>query len=174
MPTGPAAESLRKAQLRLARLQHELGSEHTDTFEAEQCVVALMAQSGRHAEALTLAHDLIARAEGILGPKHRVVLALSWNIGCCTYALGDVEDALPKLDSAVAEASRALGPSDPSTVLRSIGVVRMLVEAGRTDAARERLTALEISYPDLPSWHVYKLQLQEAEGYLAAREQPTG
>lgn len=75
----------------------------------------------------------------------------------------------------MADASQALGPSDLSTVLRSVGVIRMLIEAGRADTARERLTALENSYPDLPSWHVYKLQFQEAEGHLAARQQqPTG
>lgn len=173
MPTGPAAESLRKARQRLAQLQHELGPEHASTLEAEQCVVALMMQSGRYAEAITLAQDLITRAEGILGPKHRVVLALQWNIGCCMYALGNIEGGLHKLDGAVADASRALGPSDLSTVLRSIGVIRMLIDAGRTETARERLTALEASYSDLPDWHVYRLQFQKAQDHLAARHQPT-
>jgi hypothetical protein len=175
MPTGPAAESLLKAQERLARLRQDPGAECADTLEAEQSVVILMTQSDRHAEALALAQDLVARAEGILGAEHRLVLALKWNIGCCTYALGDIEDGLRKLDSAVADASRVLGPSDMSTVLRSVGVIGMLIEAGRADTARERLTALENSYPELPSWHVYKLQFQEAEEHLAARrQQPTG
>jgi hypothetical protein len=173
MPAGPVSESLRKAEQRLARLRQDLGAEHADTLEAEQCVVVLMMQSGRHAEALTLAQDLVARAEGILGAQHRLVLVLHWNIGCCTYALGDIEGGLYKLDSAVADASRALGPSDLSTVLRSIGVIRMLIDAGRTETARERLTTLEASYSDLPDWHVYRLQFQKAEDHLAARQQPT-
>jgi len=145
------------------------------TLSSWLCTFRTRRVCDRHAEALALAQDLVARAEGILGAEHRLVLALKWNIGCCTYALGDIEDGLRKLDSAVADASRVLGPSDMSTVLRSVGVIRMLIEAGRTDTARERLTALENSYPDLPSWHVYKLQFQEAEEHLAARQQqPTG
>jgi hypothetical protein len=47
----------------------------------------------------------------------------------------------------------------------------MLIE---TDAARERLTALETKYADLPSWHVFRHEFQEAEEHLAARQQPTG
>jgi len=174
MPIGPASESVRKAQQRLARLRDELGADHADALDAEQCVVALTMQSGRQAEALALAQDLADRAEAILGSEHRVVLALKWNIGCCMYQLGDTEGGLHRLDSAVAEASRALGPSDLSTVLRSIGAIRMLADAGHTTMARERLTALEASYPDLPSWHVYRLQFREAEEHLVARQQHTG
>jgi len=81
---------------------------------------------------------------------------------------------LHALDSAVEQASRVLGSSDIVTVIRSIGVVRMLTEAGRVDSARERLTALETRHSDLPSWHVFRHQLQEAEDHLAARQQPTG
>lgn len=173
MPLGPASESLRRARQRMAQLRRELGPEHADTLEAEQCVVVVLMQSSRHAEALTLAQELTARAEDILGPEDRLVLALRWNIGCCKYTLGH-DDGLRTIDSAVEEASRVLGPSDSATVLRSIGVVRMLTEAGQTDSARERLTALEASYPDLPSWHVFRLQVQQAEDQLAARQPPTG
>lgn len=174
MPAGPASESLRKAQQRLAWLRQDLGAEHADTLEAELSVVILTMQDDRPAEALALAQDLLVRAKDILGAENRMVLALQWNIGCCTYALGDVEDGLYKLYSAVADASRVLGPSDPSTVLRDVGVVRMLIEAGRRDAARERLTALETRYADLPSWHVFRLEFQEAEERLAAGQQSTG
>lgn len=173
IPAGPASESLRKAQQRMSRLRRELGSEHADTLEAEQCVVVFTMQSGRHAEALSLAQDLVLRAESILGFEDRLVLALKWNIGCCKYLLGH-EDGLHSLDSAVEQAGRVLGSSDIATVLRGIGVVRMLTEAGQIDSARERLTALEASYSDLPSWHVFRLQFQEAEDHLAARQQPTG
>ena len=172
MAAGPASESLRKVQQRLDRLRYELGPEHADTLEAEQCVVVFTMQSGHYAEALVAAQDLVARAEGILGSEDRLSLALRWNIGCCKFALGD-EDGLQALDSAVEQASRILGSSDIVTVLRSIGVVRMLTEAGRIDSARERLTSLEASYADLPSWHVFRLQFQEAEDRLAARQQPT-
>jgi hypothetical protein len=130
-------------------------------------------QSGRPAEAVAQGQDLLVRAEGLLGPEDRLVLALRWNIGCGKYALGH-DDGLPALDSAVAEASRVLGPSDPSTVLRGIGVVRLLTDAGHTGTARQRLTALEASHSDLPSWHIYQQQFQEAEDHLAARQRPAG
>lgn len=44
--------------------------------------------------------------------------------------------------------------------------------AAVTAVVTGRLTALETSYPDFPSWHVYRLQFQEAEEHLAAGSSP--
>jgi len=161
-PVRPALESLERAQHYLSQLQHELGPDHAQTLRAEQCVVMLTMLSGRDAEALTLAQDLMPRAEPILGPEHRTVLALKTNIAWCTYALGDVDDGLRKLDSVVEECSRALGPRNTTTVLRRISTVKMLTEAGRVDAARERLAELKADYSDFPPGHVVAMELQKA------------
>lgn len=172
-PVHPAPESLERAQQYLSQLRHELGSNHAQSLGAEQCVVMLTMQSGRHAEALTLAQDLVARGEPILGSGHRTVLALKHNIAWCTYALGDVDDGLRKLDSAVEECSRTLGPRNTTTVARRIGIVRMLTEAGRIDAARERLAALETDYSDFPPRHIIMIDLQKAANSIYNRERLT-
>jgi tetratricopeptide (TPR) repeat protein len=174
IPVHPAPESLERAQQYLSRLQRELGSDHPESLVAEQCVVQLTMHCGLHAEALALAQNLLARVEHILGSEHRTVLALKYDIGWCTYALGDVEDGLYKLDSAVEESSRALGPRNTTTVLRRISTVNMLTEAGRVDAARERLTALEADYSDFPSWHIVMIEFRKAENRLTERQQSIG
>ena len=73
------------------------------------------------------------------------------------YALGDIEHRLDKLDAAADESGRALGPRNTTTLVRRINTANMLTEAGRVDAARERLTALRAVISDLPSWHLARL-----------------
>ena len=142
VPFRPLPESLDRARDYLDRSRSEFGPDHENSILAEQSVIMLQIANGSYGDALSMAERLLIRSEAALGSEHRLVLATKYSIGYCTFKLGRVAEGLVKLDAAVGETERALGSQDSAALGRQIEIVKLLVEAGRTDAARERMTAL--------------------------------
>jgi hypothetical protein len=165
-PFRPPPESLERAHKYLQQVRNEFGSDHERSILAEQSVIMLTFSSGRYEDALTMADLLWEKSEVILGPEHRLVLAAQFTVAQCKFLLGYIDGGLTALDAAVYATERALGPSDTATAGRRITIVRRLIEAGRLDQARERLTALQEAYSGYPVDHFISIWLQEATGML--------
>ncbi len=169
-PIGPASDSLERARQYLYRTRREFGPDHVKSVEAEQSVLILTMHNGQHHNALAMAQQLISRSELLLGPQHRTVLAAKYSAACCIFRLGAAEEGLAKLDEAVAEATRALGPRDTAVATRRIGIVKLLIDAGRADVARVRLTAVQDDYSGLESEHIITREIRKAASRLDNRQ----
>ena len=155
-------ESLERAREHLRLTRRELGPDHESSILAEQSVIILARHAGHYADALALAEQQLTRIEGLVGSQDRNVLAAKFSVGSCMLKLGSIDEGLIKLDKAVEETARALGPQDVATLDRQIVIVRLLAEAGRTDVARKRLAALQVRCSDFPAKHFITIRLNEA------------
>lgn len=161
-PVHPVPEALERAQLYFAEQLDELGTDHLRVLQAEQCIVVLNIYTGSYAKALTLARNLAVRAERSLGSHHRLVLALKWNVGWCTFRLGDIDEGLRKLEAAVAECSQIYGNRDMATATRRILILYLLNESGRKRLAADLLAKLKADYSDFPPDHTVAIELKNA------------
>jgi hypothetical protein len=164
----PAHEALERGQRHFLQQRDELGPDNPQVLQAEHFVVILNMQAGRYALAITQATDLIVRAERILGPGHRTVLGLKWNIGWSTFKLGKYNEGIRILNAAIADSREALGNSDLATASRRIEMVRALYESGQIDSARELLTELKDNYSDFRPDHIISMDLKSASDYIGA------
>jgi hypothetical protein len=169
-PVHPAPESLQRAREYLNRIRRELGADHEHSIKAEQTVLILTIQNQRYEDAFILAEKLAARSERVLGPQHRAVLAAKFSAACCAFRLSSTDEALIKLDGSVNEAAQALGPLDVAVADRRIGIVNLLTEAGRTDAAQKRLDALQAEYSGFPPDHFITAEMRDAVRRLRDRQ----
>jgi hypothetical protein len=165
----PTHEALKRGQKYLLQQQDELGPDHPQALQAEHFVVVLKMQDGRFTLALAQAVDLVVRAERSLGPRHRTVLGLKWDIGWCIFKLGRIEEGLNMLDAAITASSEALGDRDLATASRRVDMVHALYESGREDSARELLAELENRYSDFRPDHIIRMDLKEASDRIGAR-----
>jgi hypothetical protein len=166
-PFRPLPDSLERAKRHLEATIQEFGADHENTILAEQSVIMITLWSGHYNDALVLAEQLAARSEAVLGSDHRLVLAPKYSKAYCTFKLGRIDEGLVMLDAAASETARVLGPFDTATLHRQIIIAGLLVESGKLDIARERLSLL-LKYCDgFPAGHfvttALNLVLQQLE-----------
>jgi hypothetical protein len=168
---SPPAESLQRAQRYLSQVQDKHGPHHPGSLEAELSVALLTAKCGRYADALTLARSIVSHGGASLGSEHRTVLGAEYFSGWCQFKLGSVDAALRQLEFAIERSIQALGRRDTTTAGRRIGLVEMLIDAGRLGKARAELGKLKAEYSDFPPWHTVTTLLQREADHLSRAEQ---
>jgi tetratricopeptide (TPR) repeat protein len=165
-PFRPLPESLERARRHLDLTRRGFGPDHENTILAEQSVIMITIYNDRYNDALSLAEQLAARSEAVLGPEHRLVLAAKFSTAYCIFKLGAVDEGILRLDDAAEETARALGSLDTATMHRRITIINLLVEAGQADIAQERLMALQEECNSFPPGHFITTALKHAAQQL--------
>jgi len=105
-----------------------LGPDHPDTLTTQHAIGAVLAQLGRHDEAVITLRDVYERRARVFGPEHPETLRAGSTLGGALRYLGDFDGAARVWEDTLAASRRALGPDHPETlrVLNNIGVIYAL------------------------------------------------
>jgi serine/threonine protein kinase len=129
-----AADQFQKARTIYAS---QLGADHPDTLRSLHLLANSYQDLGRHAEALKLREDTLARRKAILGPDQPATL-LSMNALAQSYDhLGRYADALKLNEETLVLVKAKLGPDDPQTLESMWNLASSYHRMGRFTEARQ-------------------------------------
>jgi tetratricopeptide (TPR) repeat protein len=93
-----------------------LGPDHRNTLASMQNLANSYADLGRHADALKLREETLARRKATLGPDHRDTLMSMMGVAHSYTDLGRHREALQLREEALALLKANLGPDHPFTL----------------------------------------------------------
>jgi tetratricopeptide (TPR) repeat protein/tRNA A-37 threonylcarbamoyl transferase component Bud32 len=148
-----AEESHGKAE---ASRQQTLGRSHRDTLRSATRHAAAVWYAGRHAEALVLLEQALARQRDVLGVDDEVTLETRDSLGWRYAATGRIDDAIALLRDVVAARESKLGPDHPDTLTSRNNLAAIYSLAGRNEDAiglleatlRQKESTLGPDHPD--------------------------
>jgi non-specific serine/threonine protein kinase/serine/threonine-protein kinase len=135
--------------------QH-LGADHRDTLGSMERLANSYYALGRHADALKLHEETLARMKASLGTDHPDTLGSMSGLAASYHALGRYTDALSLREETLALRRARLGPDHPDTLAsmhnlaNSYGAVGRRAEALRLDEETLALMKVKLG-PDHPS-----------------------
>lgn len=112
-----------------------LGADNLQTLRARSNQAAIMAQSGRKAEAATAYQALLDTRIRLLGRDHVEVAGMMFNIAMQMQPELSADQAEEMLHHAVDVGRAQLAPGDPDRMLWESGLARQYLATGRADQA---------------------------------------
>jgi hypothetical protein len=114
---GVQAQVLRDLLMEAGRSRNRtLGARHPTTLETRGDIASWTGESGRYAEALHLAQDLLPDLVHVLGPDHLGTLITRNNIATWTGECGDAGRALTLTQEVLRDLIRVVGPRHRSVL----------------------------------------------------------
>jgi Tetratricopeptide repeat len=101
-----------------------LGASHPTALETRGDIATWTGESGRYAEALHLAQELLPDLLQVLGPAHLGTLTTRHNIAAWTGECGDAGRALTLTREVLRDLRRALGPRDRLVLAAQANIAR--------------------------------------------------
>jgi serine/threonine protein kinase/tetratricopeptide (TPR) repeat protein len=141
----------------------QLGPDHPDTLLSMYYLAINYAALGRHADALQLRLETLAKRKATLGPDHPDTLRSMTGLANSYSDLGRHADALKLRQEALALQKARLGPDDHDTLLTMYNLAITFSELGRhADAYKLRLETLALMKAKLGADHPDTLRAMNA------------
>ena len=139
-------------------LKH-LGPDHPSTLASTLGLASCYSGLGRHADALKLGEETLARMRDKLGPDHPHTLASMNNLALSYATLGRHADALKLHEETLALLKAGLGPEDPGTLGTMDNLAGCYSDLGRhADALELGQKTLALAKATLGPDHPYTLR----------------
>jgi serine/threonine protein kinase/tetratricopeptide (TPR) repeat protein len=146
-----AAEQFQAARTIYTR---QYGPDHPDTLKSAHLLAGSYYELGRHADALKLHQENLARRKATLGPDHSDTLKSMLNLAVSYYKLGRHADAVKLYEETLALLIAKLGPDDHTTLLCMGNLALSYDVLGRyADALQLRDKALALIKAKLGPYH---------------------
>ncbi len=132
---GRFEQSLRDYQQLVTTAEKVLGKEHPVTLGASAGASLVLFQTGKHAEAATLAERTLGQQRKIYGEDHAITLATLHNLAEIQSAMGDLLHAKKNFQDAVTRRNRLLGKEAPDSIASTIGLAKVCLKLNHFEEA---------------------------------------
>ena len=132
---GRFEQSLRDYQQLVTTAEKVLGKEHPVTLGASAGASLVLFQTGKHAEAATLAERTLGQQRKIYGEDHAITLATLHYLAEIQSAMGDLLHAKKNFQDAVTRRNRLLGKEAPDSIASTIGLAKVCLKLNHFEEA---------------------------------------